>query len=136
MDEAGLDVRPTRSPRLTQPERRRQHARILARDGAACFWCERLTFNPTRSGSGLLAGSRTLDHFICRSHGGSDDDDNIVIACYRCNQKRGDRTAEAWLAELDRRDAERCFEVVAAVVAGMGGGAPTAAASAPGPASP
>lgn len=32
----------------------------------------------------------TTEHLVPKSRGGTSDRDNIVAACWRCNQKRGD----------------------------------------------
>ena len=37
------------------------------------------------------------DHVIPRSRGGGNTQDNLVPACARCNQAKGDRTPEEWL---------------------------------------
>ena len=36
----------------------------------------------------------TLDHVIPRSRGGKTEWDNIVLSCYSCNTKKGDRTPQ------------------------------------------
>ena len=38
----------------------------------------------------------TIDHVLPRSKGGQDDDDNCVIACFTCNQRKGDNTGGEW----------------------------------------
>lgn len=38
----------------------------------------------------------TVDHIIPKSRGGLDTWENLITACFRCNNKKGDRTpAEA-----------------------------------------
>ena len=37
-----------------------------------------------------VGGELTLDHYRPRAAGGSDDQDNLVYACVRCNQYKGD----------------------------------------------
>lgn len=54
-------------------------ARILIRDGYCCQYC----------GS---ENATTVDHVIPISKGGTDDPDNLVAACTRCNYSKGDRT--------------------------------------------
>ncbi len=54
---------------------------ILRRDGYRCQYC----------------GSRenlTVDHIIPRSRGGRDTWENLVTACTRCNNRKGNRTPE------------------------------------------
>jgi 5-methylcytosine-specific restriction endonuclease McrA len=43
-------------------------------------------------GTGSEANAPTFEHIIPRSKGGSDQLENIVISCWRCNHLRGDGT--------------------------------------------
>jgi len=53
---------------------------ILRRDGYKCAYC----------GRGDL--TLTIDHLIPKARGGGDSWENLVSACTRCNNKKGDRT--------------------------------------------
>lgn len=56
---------------------------VLKRDGCRCGYC----------GAG---GARTVDHILPTSRGGQNTWSNTIAACYRCNQRKADRTpAEA-----------------------------------------
>lgn len=55
---------------------------ILRRDGYKCQYCLR---------SDVVL---TIDHIIPRSKGGDDSWENLVAACIKCNNKKGDRTPE------------------------------------------
>lgn len=55
---------------------------ILKRDNNRCQYC------------GKKAPDITLDHIIPRSRGGQDSWDNLVAACVRCNNRKGNRTPE------------------------------------------
>lgn len=55
---------------------------ILRRDGYKCCYC----------GRGDL--TLTIDHIIPKARGGTDSWDNLVTACTKCNNKKGDRTPE------------------------------------------
>ena len=56
---------------------------IYLRDGLACCWC----------GFALEEGEAlTLDHVIPHSHGGSNEAENLITACRRCNSSRGNRS--------------------------------------------
>jgi hypothetical protein len=37
---------------------------------------------------------------ICRSEGGSDGIDNLVLSCATCNHRRSNAPADVWLARL------------------------------------
>ena len=55
---------------------------ILRRDSYKCQYCNRSDL------------ALTLDHIIPRSKGGDDSWENLVAACVKCNNKKGDRTPE------------------------------------------
>lgn len=54
---------------------------VLKRDNHKCQYC----------GS---TNNLTIDHIIPKSRGGEDSWENLVTACIRCNNKKGDRTPE------------------------------------------
>jgi HNH endonuclease len=60
-------------------DRRRQRARKLF--GGRCAYCG---VHEDAAGATL-----TVDHYQARSRGGSDDEDNLVYACPRCNEHKG-----------------------------------------------
>ena len=62
------------SPRLSETLRSRYHR--------ACGYC-----GVTEVAAG---GELTLDHYQPRAAGGGDEPDNLVYACTRCNQYKGD----------------------------------------------
>lgn len=55
---------------------------ILRRDNNQCQYC------------GKTTPPLTLDHIIPRSRGGMDTWDNLVTACVRCNNRKGNQTPE------------------------------------------
>ncbi|MCK4858210.1 MAG: HNH endonuclease [candidate division Zixibacteria bacterium] len=62
---------------------------IIKRDEGRCQYC------------GASNRPLTVDHVIPRLQGGTDTWDNLVCACDRCNNKKGDRTpAEAGMSLL------------------------------------
>jgi 5-methylcytosine-specific restriction endonuclease McrA len=68
---------------------RRKMLRLAERDGSHCVWCSTpLTYRSLHA---------TLDHVRCRSHGGADALDNLVLACAPCNHRRADAPASLWL---------------------------------------
>ncbi len=57
---------------------------VLRRDGHRCQYCNRSDV------------ALTVDHVVPRARGGEDSWENLVCACVRCNNKKGDRSpAEA-----------------------------------------
>ena len=55
---------------------------ILKRDRKTCQYC------------GGNEGPMTVDHVIPRSHNGRETWENLVCACEKCNNKKGDRTPQ------------------------------------------
>jgi 5-methylcytosine-specific restriction endonuclease McrA len=64
---------------------------IIKRDRHTCQYC------------GDTTGPMTVDHLIPKSYGGSDTWENMVCACDRCNNKKGDRLPEAAGMKLVRK---------------------------------
>lgn len=55
---------------------------IFERDKSTCQYC----------GTKLAKSELTIDHVMPRSRGGRDTWDNLVLACVKCNVRKGDRT--------------------------------------------
>jgi len=55
---------------------------IIKRDNHQCQYC------------GTRSGPVTIDHVIPRVRGGQDTWENLVCACVKCNNKKGNRTPE------------------------------------------
>ena len=64
---------------------------ILKRDSFQCQYC------------GTKVGPMTVDHVLPRTHGGHDAWENMVCACLKCNNRKGDRTPEQAGVKLARR---------------------------------
>ena len=69
---------------------------LIERDGAACVWC----------GREMWRRDLTVEHVVPRSRGGHLLDENALVACRRCNRRRGSRPADAYVRELLREGAE------------------------------
>lgn len=61
-----------------------KRARIYIRDRYRCQYC----------GEHKSAADLTLDHILPRAQGGATSPQNLVSACVRCNQRKGNRTPE------------------------------------------
>lgn len=71
---------------LSQRHRRWRQAQVAA--GACCHYCgERLT--QSLAGVPQRGTDATYDHLTPRSAGGDSSQDNLVLACYSCNQQKG-----------------------------------------------
>jgi hypothetical protein len=64
---------------------------IYLRDGLACCYC----------GEGIEQGAKlTLDHLTCHVDGGTNEADNLVTCCHRCNSARGTRSWRKFAAQV------------------------------------
>ncbi|WP_048428202.1 HNH endonuclease [Methylobacterium indicum] len=90
--------------RLGANRRHQIRKRLLKRDGPHCFWCG-IRFCEERTNP-ALPDQCTIDHIVPTSAGGAIEDSNSVLACWSCNNERGDMPAEQWLpiAMARRRD--------------------------------
>lgn len=59
---------------------------IFARDGRKCTYCDRTD------------GPFEIDHKTPRSRGGTNDPENLTVACRTCNRSKRAMTVEEWLA--------------------------------------
>lgn len=77
-------VRLLKYRRVPRHSRSVSRKNIFIRDGYTCQYC-----------SAQLPGGRlTLDHVNPRSQGGRSTWENLVAACYSCNNRKGDKTPE------------------------------------------
>ena len=71
--------------------RREAIRRLIEANGAVCHYCS----NAVRlrvSAKDHHADDATIDHKIPKSKGGTNADDNLLLACRRCNEAKEDRT--------------------------------------------
>jgi hypothetical protein len=61
-------------------------SQVYERDGRVCAYC------------GDVDGPHQIDHVLPLSRGGTNDLDNLQVACKPCNTSKGDRTVEEWRA--------------------------------------
>lgn len=77
---------------MTHPHwiaKQRKRRALVERGGYECFYCK----GPIAARTGR-ANSATRDHVVPRSRGGGNGRDNIVVACWRCNQVKGNMTGD------------------------------------------
>ena len=60
---------------------------LLVQWGPSCCWCQRPTRLDVDPNHPLRS---TIEHLLPKSRGGRDDAANLRVACYQCNNKRGD----------------------------------------------
>lgn len=83
-------------------------AALIARDGPDCFYCGAELVPPPNGDSGPYRGyaspsdysrHQTLDHWIPKEKGGTSAIENLRLACYWCNHKKGARSGEELIAD-------------------------------------
>lgn len=84
-----LDGRPWNGSKWIRPERR---VRIYARDGYRCVWCRK----HAREGAAL-----SIDHFLPVALGGSNETENLLTCCLKCNSSRQDTPALTYAIQRD-----------------------------------
>lgn len=97
-------------PKICEPRKRAKRERLLAQQGGYCLYCGII---PVESGdpySGTFGHAvgpdhATLDHVVPKSMlAGRGRPDNFVVACWNCNQERGDASPLAfWLQKHSSR---------------------------------
>ncbi len=87
------------SRRPSKGAQQRIRGRLLSNWDGRCRYCRKPTNAPT------------LDHVIPVSKGGSNTDDNAVIACDACNQVKADRSPQEWANDILGRPHRRRWTV-------------------------
>lgn len=62
-----------------------------------CFYCNRRAWLPWEDNSGDLRLMATREHLVRQCDGGTDDDENIAMACADCNSRRGATPPSDWI---------------------------------------
>lgn len=88
-------------------------ANLYRRFGGHCFYCDIETSCDTS-----IDACPSRDHFVPRSKGGGHGV-NLVLACHRCNNEKGDLTGSAFLTVLHGR---RMAKTRLLAMAGRSGG--------------
>ena len=70
----------------------RAKRRKLYAQSDRCFYCKKV----------LLFEESTLDHKVPKSKGGSNDIENFVLSCKKCNGKKGSSSYEDFLNEQQK----------------------------------
>ena len=70
---------------------------IYARDEDTCCYCNRRWWNAVR---------KSLDHIIPVALGGTNDSDNLVLACLACNDRKRDLSVKDFAEYLRRQSCD------------------------------
>lgn len=81
---AGSGRRPMNSAR-----KKRVRSKFVARD-PRCHYCRKPVCN----------NSSTIDHVVPRSQGGTNEQGNLVLCCFDCNNEKG---SQSYLAFFNRK---------------------------------
>ncbi len=65
---------------MTSKQKNSRKAQLLREYGSCCCWCGRL----------FTREQLTIEHLIPQSLGGSDSRENLMLACFKCNNSRSD----------------------------------------------
>lgn len=79
---------------------------IFKRDDASCQYCNASAPND------IGFDDLTIDHVLPRSQGGKTTWENAVIACTKCNRKKGDKTPEEANMPLKRKPRMPDYDVL------------------------
>lgn len=69
--------------RISNPKRRMKE--LFKKYNGKCFYCEQRV----STSSQCLRPLGTIDHYIPLSRGGTHSKENLVLACFPCNQDKG-----------------------------------------------
>lgn len=73
---------------------------IWRKQRGKCYYCAKRTRLPRKNETALNDNVATLDHVVARGSGGSKSTrDNCVVACYECNNARGNKDARLFMLE-------------------------------------
>jgi hypothetical protein len=65
-----------------------------------CIYCELELFHYNDTNYQHLV--KTIDHFIPKCRGGTDNETNLLVCCRFCNHQKGYLFAWTWLSKLER----------------------------------
>lgn len=86
-----------------------------------CAWCGKRAEGLARSGTHAEGGRQgrkwlELDHVTALHDGGTDEAENVVLACGLCNRRREHFTLEEWVDRVGIPTADRARRIVVAAL--------------------
>ncbi len=79
---------------------------LWSEQGGLCFYCDVPTTLPTESNP--IPTTATVEHLTRKADGGTNDPDNLVMACSRCNSTRGKTDWRDWLNAKEAEAIANC----------------------------
>jgi 5-methylcytosine-specific restriction endonuclease McrA len=89
-DDPEYPPEPSPPPALNGSHSKADVARIYEQQHGKCWWC----------GIDLTGKKYHKDHRIAKTNGGSNNPENIVISCPRCNTRKGTKSPEEFAHRL------------------------------------
>jgi 5-methylcytosine-specific restriction endonuclease McrA len=88
-----MEPGPDEVPARRKPKNRRKpaptlRAEVIERDEGRCRFCG------SQCSDDWPMDRLTIDHLLPTSRGGKNELENLVVACWQCNHRKGDRTPE------------------------------------------
>lgn len=74
-------------PCINSRRRKKITSFLLERDGNVCHYCKEIM---TPNGLERIGTTMTREHVVPLCYGGGSTQDNMVLACNDCNNRRGD----------------------------------------------
>lgn len=99
--------------------------RLAKRDGWGCHYCKVALISSADQlvpqddgGFTCIQGFEfpSIEHVVPRSEGGAETDDNLVLACLRCNIGKGTKPLDVWLRSVSEADVAVVVDDVPPVV--------------------
>lgn len=76
---------------------------VFERDRKRCNWCDRVTrIVKPKAGHNPPSDMATIDHIVTKLRGGGDNPENVMLACFRCNNRRGNTDARLYAVLIAR----------------------------------
>lgn len=74
--------------------------RLFAKQRGLCYYCAKPMLLARGPADARLSPNHiTFDHIVPKSQGGNLNDNNLVAACFSCNQARKDKDARLFMLE-------------------------------------
>ena len=89
---------------MNKERRRRLRVLLFWRQQGRCFYCDQPMTLSFAQRDNIWDNSATLEHLHRRADGGDGTKSNLVPACRRCNERRGERD---WQAYREQRSDSR-----------------------------
>lgn len=70
---------------------------LMMRDAGRCYWCGCRVEPPENNNGHQTVNTATREHLIPKTRGGGNLSENLVLACFGCNNLKDDMTGEEFI---------------------------------------